>query len=170
MAKEIKVNLAAEFLQLNVVKKEYLYVDIKKHIKELKNCYVDIDLIYYFYHEDHELVWMFLVDGCAILRFMYIFVNFRADRESQFRNLGIKFDYTFFLVHDLFSLENQLPYHLLQFIIRRAKCIKQHTKEDEFCSTSKEDELLKSIYKFIFYRFRTPEEWNENKKGDFERS
>ncbi|KAK0596447.1 hypothetical protein LWI29_015754 [Acer saccharum] len=151
-ADQIKVNLAAKFLQQNGVKKEYLYVDIKKHIRELKHCYS-----HYLEDEDededddhdHKFAWMFLVDGCAILQFMYIFVHFRADRELQFRNLGIKFDYTFLLVHDLFLLENQLPYQLLQLIIRH---------------TSKEYELLESIYKFIFYQFRTPFEWYENKR------
>ncbi|KAK2651986.1 hypothetical protein Ddye_011842 [Dipteronia dyeriana] len=39
MAKQVKVNLAAEFLQQNVVKKEDLYRDIKKQIKQLKDCY-----------------------------------------------------------------------------------------------------------------------------------
>ncbi|KAK4837443.1 hypothetical protein QYF36_007463 [Acer negundo] len=71
-----------------------------------------------------------------------------AGPETQLKNLGIKTDYAEFLVQDLFLLENQLPYQLLQLIIQCA---------------SKKDELLKSIYKFIFYRFRTPEEWSKNK-------
>ncbi|KAK2659086.1 hypothetical protein Ddye_005619 [Dipteronia dyeriana] len=96
MAKQIKVNLAADFLQQN------------EKIKELKDCYEDEFTKNY---EDHELAWMFLVDGCAILQFMYISVDFQADPdpETQLRKLGIQTDY---LRQDLFLLENQLPYQL----------------------------------------------------------
>ncbi|TXG70267.1 hypothetical protein EZV62_005202 [Acer yangbiense] len=168
MAKQIKVNLAAEFLKQNDVKKEYLYADIKKQIKELKDCYYDV--LTYCSDEDHRLAWVFLVDGCAILQFMYISVDLGANPDTQFRDLRIKTDYAEFLEHDMFLLENQLPYRLLQLIIRRASK-HQKTKEDQEQSTSsKEDkraskrkELLESIYKFIFYRFRSPFEWYNNK-------
>ncbi|KAI9160448.1 hypothetical protein LWI28_008156 [Acer negundo] len=159
MAKQIKDNLAADFLQQNGVKIEDLYRDIKKQINKLKECY-DKDM--YDGYGDHKLARMFLVDGCAILQFMYIFVDSRENPEMQFRNLGIKTDYAVFLAHDLLLLENQLPYHLLQLIIQRAKYIMPHTREDEFCSTSKKDKLLESIYKFFVYRFRTRFEWYKN--------
>ncbi|KAK2651985.1 hypothetical protein Ddye_011841 [Dipteronia dyeriana] len=144
MAKQIKVNLAAKFLEKNGVTKEDLYEAIREQIKVLRGCYDDELTNNY---KDHKLAWMFLVDGCAILQFMYISVDPRWRRELRFRKLGIKFDYAVFLRMDLFLLENQLPYRLLQLIIGRA---------------SKKDELLKSIYKFIFYYIRSPEEWWEN--------
>ncbi|KAK4839045.1 hypothetical protein QYF36_018603 [Acer negundo] len=167
MAKQIKVILADDFLKQNGVEKEDLYRDIRNQIKELKDCYVD-DLTKDY--KVHELAWMFLVDGCAILQFMYISVNFLANEDTQFRNLQINFDYEEFLAQDLFLLENQLPFQLLQLIIGRASK-HQKTKENQEQSTSskedkhasKEDELLESIYKFIFYRLRTPEEWYKNK-------
>ncbi|KAK3217979.1 hypothetical protein Dsin_011963 [Dipteronia sinensis] len=153
MAKQFKVNLAAKFLEQNGVKKEDLYEDIKKEIQVLRGCYDDELTKNY---EDHKLAWMFLVDGCAILHFMYISVDFREDPETQITNLGIKIDYAVFLAVDMFLLENQLPYRLLQIIIRHAS--KQGPEK-------KEDLLLKSIYKFIFYYIRSPEEWfgNEDK-------
>ncbi|KAK3217997.1 hypothetical protein Dsin_011967 [Dipteronia sinensis] len=147
-AKQIKVNLAGEFLERNSVKKEDLYDDIRKQIKPLKDCYDDELTKNY---KDHELAWMFLVDGCAILQFMYISVKRRQRRESRLRNLGIKFDYAVFLRVDLFLLENQLPYQLLQLIIRHAS----------------KQVLLESIYKFVFYYIRSPEEWWENEEKIF---
>ncbi|TXG65619.1 hypothetical protein EZV62_006894 [Acer yangbiense] len=98
--------------------------------------------------KDHELAWMFLVDGCAILQFMYISTNYLADLEVKLKKLRINFDYEKFLEQDLFLLENQLPYQLLLLIIR---------------CTSNQDKLLESIYKFIFISFGTQSEWKENK-------
>ncbi|KAK3224594.1 hypothetical protein Dsin_004456 [Dipteronia sinensis] len=149
-AKQIKVNLAAKFLERNSVQKEDLYEDIRKQIKPLKYCYDDELTKNY---EDHKLAWMFLVDGCAILQFMYISGEDRQSRESRFRKLGIKFDYAVFLRMDLFLLENQLPYRLLLLIIRHA------SKQEQL----QQEELLKSIYKFIFFYIRSPEEWYWNK-------
>ncbi|KAK3217977.1 hypothetical protein Dsin_011947 [Dipteronia sinensis] len=77
---------------------------------------------------------------------MYIEVDFSP--ELRFRKLGIKYDYTFFLVHDLFLLKNQLPFRLLRLIIGHA---------------SEEDKLLNSIYNFIFSLFRQTENWYKNK-------
>ncbi|KAK2651939.1 hypothetical protein Ddye_011795 [Dipteronia dyeriana] len=155
VANKIKVNLAGDFLKQNGVEKKDLYVDIKNLVKELKDCYDD-EFTDYYEDKDHELAWMFLVDGCAILQFMYISVDFRADPdpETQLRKLGIKSDHGAFLMQDMFLLENQLPYQLLQLIIRHAKRIMTHTKEDE---------LLESIYKFIFYCIRTSEDWYKRK-------
>ncbi|KAI9191684.1 hypothetical protein LWI28_011915 [Acer negundo] len=87
MAIQIKVILADDFLKQNGVKKEDLYEDIKKQIKELKDCYDD-DLTKYYKDKDHELVWMFLVDGFAILQLMYTNVNFQANRDIQNWQIG----------------------------------------------------------------------------------
>ena len=69
---------------------------------------------------------MLLVDGCAILQYIYCAVNTaspanpadpaRADKK-KFEDLTIKPDsvaFTVFIQQDLFLLENQLPYCLLK--------------------------------------------------------
>ena len=106
MAIQIKIILADDFLKQNGVKKEDLYEDIKKQIKELKDSYDD-DLTKDYKDKDHELAWMFLVDGCAILQFMYTDVNFQANRDTQ--NWRIETYYKVFLTEDLFCWKTNFP-------------------------------------------------------------
>ncbi|KAI9162539.1 hypothetical protein LWI28_028313 [Acer negundo] len=137
IAKPIKLKLAARFIKETGVNQEALYLHIKKEIKNLRDCYDNEAKDY----PDHKLAWIFLVDGCAILQF--IFISGQKNFEMELRKLGIKTDHVVFGHLDLFLLDNQLPYQLLQLIMR---------------STSKEEDFLESINKFIFYYIKAPEQ------------
>ncbi|KAK4854004.1 hypothetical protein QYF36_017537 [Acer negundo] len=77
----------------------------------------------------------------------------KEDLQIGLANWRIETYYKVFLADDLFLLKNQLLYRPLQLIIRHA---------------SKQDKLLKSIYKFIFFWFRTSEEWYKNENNILE--
>ncbi|TXG47902.1 hypothetical protein EZV62_027196 [Acer yangbiense] len=136
----IKLKLAANFIKETGVNKKTLYFDIKNQIKKFRDCYDNEATKDYL---DHELAWIFLVDGCAILQFMYISADDHPkNSEKYLRKLGIKTDHVAFGQHDLFLMDNQLPYQLLQLIMR---------------STSKEEDMfLQSIDKFIFDYTKAP--------------
>ena len=61
--------------------------------------------------DDEELGWLLFVDGCAILQYIYCAAN------DKFEELKIKTDNVAFGQQDLFLLENQLPYHLLKWLM-----------------------------------------------------
>ncbi|KAI9161118.1 hypothetical protein LWI28_014567 [Acer negundo] len=142
----IKLKLAALFIKENGVTKEALYLLIKNHIDSLRDCYDNEATKDY---QDHEIAWIFLVDGCAILQFMYIISVDEWYFEWRLRELGIKTDYAAYVPHDLFLLDNQLPYQLLQLIMQST-------------SPSKEEVFLESINKFIFDYIRIPGERYRN--------
>ncbi|KAK0598463.1 hypothetical protein LWI29_034917 [Acer saccharum] len=134
ISKPIKLKLAAMFIKENGVNKETLYLHIKKQIKNLRDCYDNEAKDY----PDHKLAWIFLVDGCAILQFIFFSAE---EKYEELRKLRIKTDHVAFGHLDLFLLDNQLPYQLLQLIMRY---------------TSKEEVFLKSIHKFIFNYIKAP--------------
>ncbi|KAK3218155.1 hypothetical protein Dsin_012125 [Dipteronia sinensis] len=136
ISKPIKLKLAAMFIKETRVNKEALYLHIKNQIKNLRDCYAKEATKGY---PDHKLAWIFLVDGCAILQF--IFISAQPNSEMELRKLRIKTDHVVFGHQDLFLLDNQLPYQLLQLIMR---------------STSKEGAFLESIQLFIFDYIKAP--------------
>ena len=79
-------------------------------------------------YDDKNLAWMLFVDGCAILQFIY------SDVHKGLKESKIKKDLKFFVNRDLFLLENQLPYQLLDDLMKM--------REDE-------ENLRKAILKFI---------------------
>ncbi|GLU06600.1 hypothetical protein SLE2022_236200 [Rubroshorea leprosula] len=104
---ECKLKLAKMFIDECNGKEEDFYENVKKEIKSLKDCY-------YFEGQnwkDEELAFMFLVDGCALLLFIVLYVD---DKWEGFRVtqglVGIA-------EVDFFLLENQLPYQLLKILI-----------------------------------------------------
>ncbi|TXG70152.1 hypothetical protein EZV62_005087 [Acer yangbiense] len=135
ISEPIKRKLAARFFKETGVNKEVLFLDIKEQIKDLRDCYDDKAKDY----PDNKLAWIFLVDGCAILHF--IFISAQPNSEIELRKLRIKADHVALGHHDLFLLDNQLPYQLLQLIMR---------------STRKKEEFLHSIHDFIFDYIRAP--------------
>jgi phage anti-repressor protein len=108
LAEENKLLLANKFVEESGKgkKAESLYVEIEKKIKQLRE-YFDEE-VNKKYEDDDYLAWMLFVDGCAVLQFIYYAV------EDKFKDLKIKDDRVVFGVADLFLLENQLPYQLLE--------------------------------------------------------
>ncbi|KAJ9174317.1 hypothetical protein P3X46_017354 [Hevea brasiliensis] len=101
--------LAGQFMKEYALVAENLYMMIMKDLGNLKMCYVE-DVLGK--HSDHELAWMFLVDGCATLQFMHCFENY-----EKFRRMNITDELVVFATQDILLLENQLPYALLELLI-----------------------------------------------------
>ncbi|GKV43561.1 hypothetical protein SLEP1_g50840 [Rubroshorea leprosula] len=127
---ECKLKLAKVFIDECNGKEEAFYENVKKEIKSLKDCYC----FYCFQGQkwtDEDLAFMFLVDGCALLLFIVLYVD---DAWEGFRVtqglVGIA-------EVDFFLLENQLPYQLLKILI------------DSFAEASKDDDLKRLFKKYI---------------------
>ncbi|KAG8479732.1 hypothetical protein CXB51_029555 [Gossypium anomalum] len=111
-SKELKLKLAANFFNNINVHKDSLYSNMKKEIDSLKKCYDPQELEKYS-DDDEKLAWMFFVDGCAILQAVYLRYSHDCDRKSK---LFIKNDLLTFVYSDLFLLENQLPFRVLELL------------------------------------------------------
>ncbi|XP_052877403.1 uncharacterized protein LOC128283992 [Gossypium arboreum] len=111
-SKELKLKLAANFFNNIDVHKVSLYSNMKKEIDSLKKCYDPQELEKYS-DDDEKLAWMFFVDGCAILQAVYLRYSHDCDRKSK---LFIKNDLLTFVYSDLFLLENQLPFRVLELL------------------------------------------------------
>ncbi|MBA0636493.1 hypothetical protein Godav_025758 [Gossypium davidsonii] len=115
-SKELKLKLAAHFVKKVGVDGESLYSNIKKEMDGLRNCYDPQELENYS-DDNKELAWMFFVDGCAILQAVYM----RYDDDDDDGKLFIKNDLLRFVYSDLFLLENQLPFRVLELLTSSSK-------------------------------------------------
>ncbi|MFQ6670339.1 hypothetical protein Gotur_035302, partial [Gossypium turneri] len=86
---------------------------MKTEMGGLKKCYDPKELEKYS-NDNEKLAWMFFVDGCAILQAVYIRYGQDYDRKSN--ELFIKNDLLTFVYSDLFLLENQLPFRVLELL------------------------------------------------------
>ncbi|KAG7958820.1 hypothetical protein I3843_10G037700 [Carya illinoinensis] len=127
LAETFKRKLAKEFVKSSGKTIEELCNEIEKNenIKELKQCFEEEVTKKY---NDVDLAWILVVDGCAILQYIYLAV------EDKLKELNIKEDSVAFCQQDLFLLENQVPYRLLELLMR---------------SSLVEDVLRDSVQKFI---------------------
>ena len=82
---------------------------IKNNIKQLRKCF-DEEVIHNY--NDDALSWMLFVDGCATLKFIDSIV------EKNVKKFQIKYVQVAFVQQDLFLLENQLPYQILNDLIQ----------------------------------------------------
>ncbi|GLT60183.1 hypothetical protein SLA2020_329620 [Shorea laevis] len=125
---ECKLKLAKMFIDECNGKEEDFYENVKKEIKSLKDCYCFEGQKW----TDEELAFMFLVDGCALLLFIVLYVD---DKWEVFR---VTHGLVGIAKVDFFLLENQLPYQLLKILI------------DSFVEASEdedEDEDFKKLFK-----------------------
>ncbi|XVF40942.1 hypothetical protein PTKIN_Ptkin01aG0241300 [Pterospermum kingtungense] len=106
-AEHSKLKLAALFALENEKTEDFLFQKIKLEIISLKECYYPKAIEGY---DDEELAWMFFVDGSAVLYTVHHYI--REDIK-----LNIKADLLALAQVDLFLLENQLPYRVLQILI-----------------------------------------------------
>ncbi|KAG4123402.1 hypothetical protein ERO13_D11G324325v2 [Gossypium hirsutum] len=112
-SEKLKLKLAAHFVKNIGVDKDILYNNMKTEIGGLKKCYDPKELEKYS-NDNEKLAWMFFVDGCAILQAVYIRYGQNYDRKSN--ELFIKNDLLTFVYSDLFLLENQLPFRVLELL------------------------------------------------------
>ena len=85
-----------------------MYKKIGENINELRGFFEEGVIEGY---DDETLIWLLLVDGCAILQYIYCVA------KNKFKKLNMKSDSVAFTRQDLFLLENQLPYHLLKWLM-----------------------------------------------------
>ena len=125
LAKEYKLTLAENFIGESGKTEKELYMVIKNNIEQLRKCF-DEEVIRNY--KDEALSWMLFVDGCATLKFIHSVV------EKNVKRFQIKNGQVAFVQQDLFLLENQLPYRILNDLI-------QNSNESE--------NLTKSVQSFI---------------------
>ncbi|KAL6272735.1 hypothetical protein ACE6H2_023427 [Prunus campanulata] len=123
-AEKLKYTLAADFIKDSGCTHYQLYEQILDRIAEIKDCYDNEATKCY--DDDETLAWMLLIDGCSTLQFMH-----KIDRLEEF---GMNRTQAAFARLDLFLLENQLPYQVLELLMS---------------SNTKKEELFSSIQSFV---------------------
>ncbi|XP_030924537.1 UPF0481 protein At3g47200-like [Quercus lobata] len=108
LGEKYKLMLTSVFVKGSKEMINDLHKKIGKKIKELKECFEKEVIEGY---KDEDLIWLLLVDGCAILQYIDCAAN------NSFEELKIKPDSLAFTQQDLFLLENQLPYRLLNWLM-----------------------------------------------------
>ncbi|XP_021830263.1 UPF0481 protein At3g47200-like [Prunus avium] len=121
-AEKVKLKLAANFVKDSKQNDADLLKKVEDNINELRKCYDEEATKDY---EDEFLAWMLFVDGCSTLEFIY-----KYDKLEDFQ---IKRDQVAFVEQDMFLLENQLPYQLLELLMSSSQIHKELKKSiDEF--------------------------------------
>ncbi|PQM33666.1 UPF0481 protein [Prunus yedoensis var. nudiflora] len=105
-AEKIKLQLAANFVNDSEQNDADLLKKVQEKIKDLRECY-DKEATKKF--DDDSLAWMLFVDGCSTLEFIY--------KYEKLESFKIKRDQVAFAEQDMFLLENQLPYQLLELLM-----------------------------------------------------
>ncbi|KAH1084273.1 hypothetical protein J1N35_024034 [Gossypium stocksii] len=113
-SKKLKLQLAALFVKKIGVDEDTLY-NMKTEIDGLKKCYDPKELEKYS-NDNENLAWMFFVDSCATLQAVYMLYGQDYCRTSN--EFFIKNDLLTFVYSDLFLLENQLPFRVLELLTR----------------------------------------------------
>ncbi|KAM2227456.1 hypothetical protein ACFXTI_014260 [Malus domestica] len=125
LAEEFKLMLTKRFLKYTRQTVETLHQKVEKKIKELRECYAKEATQTY---DDETLAWMLFLDGCSTLQFIHSFV------DEELEELKIKRDQIAFAQQDLFLLENQVPYQVLELLMS---------------SSNKHEELKKAIETYV---------------------
>ncbi|KHG20690.1 hypothetical protein F383_26167 [Gossypium arboreum] len=120
---------------------------MKTEIDGLKKCYHPKGLEEYS-NDDEKLAWMFFVDGCAILQAVYILYGHdRTPNELFIKNELLTFEYS-----DLFLLENQLPFRVLELLTR----------------SNDGKRFMKAIIRFIDSTVKEPQSHHQDSKKESE--
>ncbi|KAK9987093.1 hypothetical protein SO802_032044 [Lithocarpus litseifolius] len=125
LAEEYKLTLAANFIDESGKTDKELYMVIKNNIEQLRRCF-DKEVIHNY--NDDALSWMLFVDGCTTLKFIDSVV------DGNVRRFQITMVQVASVQQDLFLLENQLPYQILDDLIK---------------NSNKGEKLKKSVQSFI---------------------
>ena len=108
VAERYKPKLAAAFIKQSGKETLALYKMISNKIDQLKDHYHE-DV--YKKYDDKTLSWILFLDGCAVLQFIH---GFYLGKLNEFM---IKTDHIAFTQHDLFLLENQIPFEVLKLLM-----------------------------------------------------
>jgi hypothetical protein len=145
LGEKYKRKLAYVFVQADRGKRLKLLHEVVKKIKELRECFEEEVTKKY---GDESLAWILFVDGCAILQYIFCAAN------NMFKEFNIKNDTVPFFLQDLFLLENQVPYRLLNLLMSLSV---------------EENELRRSIDNFIrifTYQQTDPESQQNINEGE----
>ena len=123
LTEEYKLMLADKFIGKTGRTVEELYGIIEDKIKQLREYYDEKVTQKY---SDENLAWMLFVDGCATLQFIDLVAH------EKVKDFKIKDDQVAFVEQDLFLLENQLPYQLLDYLVENT----QNNEDRERLKTS----------------------------------
>ncbi|XP_068307224.1 UPF0481 protein At3g47200-like [Pyrus communis] len=114
LAEDFKLMLTKRFLNYTSQTVEALHQKVEENIKELRECYAKEATQHC---DDETLAWMLFLDGCSTLQFIQSFV------KEKLEELSIKRDQMAFAQQDLFLLENQVPYQVLELLMSSSnKC------------------------------------------------
>ncbi|KAM2779227.1 hypothetical protein COP1_014522 [Malus domestica] len=109
LAEEFKHMMTKIFLEYTSRQTaEDVHHKIDEKVKELRDCYAEEATKRY---DEETLAWMLFIDGCSILQFMHSFVH------KKLEELSIRMDQIAFVRHNLFLLENQVPYKILEMLM-----------------------------------------------------
>ncbi|KAM3738687.1 hypothetical protein ACB098_09G149400 [Castanea mollissima] len=125
LTEEYKLMLAEKFIGKTGRTVEELYGIIEDNIKELREYYDEKVTQKY---SDKDLARMLFYDGCTTLQFIDLVAR------EKVKDFKIKIDQVAFVQQDFFLLENQLPYKLLNYLMK---------------NIIEEENLRESIQKFI---------------------
>ncbi|XP_059307548.1 putative UPF0481 protein At3g02645 [Lycium ferocissimum] len=96
------------WLSTNAVSIDELYKKVKNIVPNVRECYADALIKDY---SDEEFSQMMFLDGCFILQYFYCIVT------GNYKELKMKSHDIAFIRRDLFLLENQLPFEVLQVLM-----------------------------------------------------
>lgn len=113
---KMKLILASNFLESHGIDAKVVYRQVYDNLAKLNMCYAE-DVRKHF--SDEALAWMFLVDGCATLHLIDCFVQDYPEHtdDGKLQRMNITKEQVAFAGMDIFLLENQLPYELLELLI-----------------------------------------------------
>ncbi|XP_059295408.1 UPF0481 protein At3g47200-like [Lycium ferocissimum] len=94
-------------LSTDAVSIDELYIRVKNIVPDVRECYEDLNK----YYSDEEFTQMMFLDGCFILQYFHCIVTGNA-KELKMKSHDIAF-----IRRDLFLLENQLPFEVLQVLM-----------------------------------------------------
>ncbi|XP_035546466.1 UPF0481 protein At3g47200-like [Juglans regia] len=114
LGEKYKLRLTQDFVTESCenVNIDDLYKKIEQEIEELKECFKEAVTKPY---DNDSLARILFVDGCVVLQYIYYAVN------NKFKEKNIKDDSVAFCQQDLFLLENQLLYRLLESLMSLSK-------------------------------------------------
>ncbi|KAM1079707.1 hypothetical protein EV1_014320 [Malus domestica] len=145
LAEEFKLKLTKTFLNYTGQTVEAPYQKVEAKIKELRDCYAEEATQCY---DDETLAWMLFLDGCSTLQFIHSFV------DEELEELLMRRDQIAFVLQDLFLLENQVPYQVLELLMS---------------SSNKCGELKKSIKTYVQANIGAPGK-NQSEKQEQKQS
>ncbi|KAG6690929.1 hypothetical protein I3842_10G037600 [Carya illinoinensis] len=112
LAETFKRKLAKVFVDSSGKTIEEICKAVDGKIKELRECFEEEVTKKY---NDVDLAWILVIDGCAILQYIDLAIS------DKFKDSGIKNDSVAYCQQDLFLLENQVPYALLEMLMKLSK-------------------------------------------------